>query len=408
MQPASPANGSTLERPEALSAAAARLNDPARETPFHVLILGDSHHAADHISGAFRARMQAEYGSGGRGVLPAALPYQGFTVRQASLSFSGVRAVGRRDGDQAAGLTGFIGVAQPGARLDITAEPDGAFNQVMVCYLAEPGAGALEVRTPGATLELSADEGLPPAPRCEFLPFAQRETQAALIVTGAPVRLFSWAAQTYSGGGMTVSNLGVIGETVRSLLSRDRRVLRAELQAYRPDLIVVAFGTNEGFQHPLDEAEYAVTYAEALRLLRDLAPEATLMAMGPPDAAMTRPDLYYDNIDQPIDYCFPLTREEVAAYDALVAARDPGLERWYSPPSLSKVREAQRRVAAELGVAFWDWEARMGGACSVDRWFREQPPAARGDHVHFNRLGGDRIGGWLAEDLLAALRGEGG
>ncbi len=403
MQPGSPAQGSTLEHGERLASAAHTLADPAREQPFHILILGDSHHAADHISGAFRARLQATHGPAGRGVLPAALPYEGFTVRQATLGFSGVRAVPRRDGDQSAGLSGFVGVAQPGARLDISTEPAAEFDRLTVCYLAEPSAGVLELSAAGQTRQVFADAPFP-EPRCERLDLAAAASFGSLAVRDARIRIFSWATTTRTGGGVTVSNLGVIGETVRSLLSRDGRVLRAEMDAYRPDLIVLAFGTNEGFERDFDAAEYGGSYREALALLRSAAPGAAILAVGPPDAAMTRPDLYYDSIDQAIDYCFPLTPDELANYDALVAGRDTGLERWYAPPALGQVREIQRRVADEAGVAFWDWEARMGGPCSVDRWFREDPPAARGDHVHFNRLGGDRIGGWLAEDLLAALR----
>ena len=76
---------------------------------------------------------------------------------------------------------------------------------------------------------------------------------------------------------------------------------RAEMQAYRPDLILLAFGTNEGFERDFDEAEYAGSYLEALNLLRAVAPGAAILAMGPPDAAMTRPDLYYDGVDQPLE-----------------------------------------------------------------------------------------------------------
>ena len=71
MQPGSPVQGSTLENGERLAPAAQVLSDPARERPFHILILGDSHHAADHIAGAFRARLQAEHGSACRTVKPS-------------------------------------------------------------------------------------------------------------------------------------------------------------------------------------------------------------------------------------------------------------------------------------------------------------------------------------------------
>ena len=66
------------------------------------------------------------------------------------------------------------------------------------------------------------------------------------------------------------------------------------------------------------------------------------------------------------------------------------------------VRDVQRRVSAELGVAFWDWQGRMGGACSADRLATMAEPLMRGDRVHFTSEGSDWIGGILADDLLAA------
>ena len=72
------------------------------------------------------------------------------------------------------------------------------------------------------------------------------------------------------------------------------------------------------------------------------------------------------------------------------------------PPSLAVVRDVQRRVASETGVAFWDWYGRMGGDCSAERLATAPEPYMRPDRVHFTSEGADWIGGMLSHDLMAA------
>jgi hypothetical protein len=79
---------------------------------------------------------------------------------------------------------------------------------------------------------------------------------------------------------------------------------------------------------------------------------------------------------------------------------------------LGVVRDVQHRVAASMGVAFWDWKGRMGGDCSAHALTLVGPlgetPMMRGDHVHFTEAGGDWIGGLLFADIDAAYRQWGG
>lgn len=75
----------------------------------------------------------------------------------------------------------------------------------------------------------------------------------------------------------------------------------------------------------------------------------------------------------------------------------------FPPAGLKAVREVQRKVAQQLRLGFWDWEARMGGRCTAVSWVKLQPTRMRGDYVHFNSAGGQDIAGRLQADLdLAA------
>jgi lysophospholipase L1-like esterase len=173
------------------------------------------------------------------------------------------------------------------------------------------------------------------------------------------------------GGGVTVSNLGQIGAQLSNFAHSSDAVLRAELAAWRPDLILLAFGTNEGFDPRFTMAGYAHRLrAQVARLRRFAGPETAIVLVGPPDAATRSAALPGPECD----------------------------EGWHTPALLAEVRDAQRALAAELHLAFWDWERAMGGRCSALAWHRAG--LMRDDHVHFNRDGGDLIGRMIFNDIF--------
>ena len=63
------------------------------------------------------------------------------------------------------------------------------------------------------------------------------------------------------------------------------------------------------------------------------------------------------------------------------------------------MRSIQRRIASELGLAWWDWQAAMGGPCAARSWVQRDMPLMRGDYVHFNTAGGLEIARRLQDDL---------
>ena len=74
----------------------------------------------------------------------------------------------------------------------------------------------------------------------------------------------------------------------------------------------------------------------------------------------------------------------------------------FPPPGLKLVRDVQRKVAQQLRLGFWDWEARMGGRCTAVTWVKVPPVKMRGDYVHYNSAGGQDVAGRLQADMEAA------
>jgi lysophospholipase L1-like esterase len=314
-------------------------------------------------------------------VLAAGRPYPGYLTWGVTASQSAGWRVNASFGPSwrpdapPLGLSGFTqSTAAAGETLGVSADsPDERFDRIVVCALAGPGAGTIRLRLGAAEATWPLDAPAS-APACRTLDGDQPATSATIETLDAgPVAITSFATFR-RGGGVTLSNLGVVGAQLVHFARTDDAVVAAELAAYRPDLIVLAFGTNEGFDPdlPLDSYEAALR-GQIARLRRLAGAETPILLLGPPDAAARQPS-------------------------GLAGACGDG---WAVPRGLEAVRSRQLRVARAVHAAFWDWAAAMGGRCASSAW--RASDEMRGDHVHFTRSGGDRIGAMLDADIARAL-----
>lgn len=358
----------------------------ARRTPVHILQLGDSHTAGDRITGAVRAVLQARFGNGGRGVLPAGIPHDGYAPYQVRVEAKGwintSAPLAARDDYQRAGV-GLTGVNPPAYGrapvLTLTFDPGAEPAVLRLCGRGGPHAAGFHVRTEAGWFPFDLRRPTR-GPTCVRHHLSPSPSSLELRAEGRDALAYDLSVEN-EGPGVIVSNLGVVGATLRDLAARDETVAAAELGEWTPSLIVLAFGTNEGFENDLDPAAYEALLRRQIARLRRLSPVSALMILGAPDAL----------------------RSGGAQPCSADGRRAP-------PPSLVMVRNVQRRVAADMGVAYWDWHGRMGGDCASDRLAAMAEPLMRGDRVHFTSAGSDWIGGILAADLMAAYdrwKGEG-
>lgn len=361
----------------ALAPLYARLRAAPRREPIHILQIGDSHTSADAISNGMRTALQAGFGNGGRGVVAAGRPYQNYVTWNVTASQSGGWTANSWTNSTPAspplGLAGFTQTARAaGETIGLSADaPEHEFDRLVLCALAQPGGGTIAVRIGEEEKRWSLD-----APRrlvaCHAVDSATPAASASVTTEDAgPVTITSLATFRRDTGGAVLSNLGVIGAQLAHFGRSDERVLRAELGAYRPDLIIIAFGTNEGFDRRVSPREYeAGLRAQIARIRRLAGANVPILLVGAPDAA---------------------TRDPTAS------GGDCG-DGYHRPALLGEIRARQRNVARAMGLAFWDWEAAMGGRCAARAWHRAG--LMRDDHIHFTRDGGDRIGRMLFADLL--------
>lgn len=382
---APPPSASWLYNPEAIGEFLVRL-PPVRGEKLTVLQIGDSHTAGDMFTNGWRSEWQARFGAGGRGILPVGKPYAGYITWGVTASQSSewdVNAMfGKRytPGRVALGTSGFTQTAsKAGAWLGLKSDSDAfRFDEFSLCGVTGPQMGSVSVLF-GAQMQVFDFAATSPGATC-FETRAPVPVDEVVVTTldDRQVSLTSWDTRR-SNGGLVISNLGVVGASLQHFSRIEDDVLAAELHNVKPDMIVLAFGTNEGFTADLDVgAAEMVLRSQVGRLRRLLGYPVPILLIGPPDSASSR--------------------GSVARLD-LAETADCGAG-WYVPGNLARIKAMQRRVAGELGLAFWDWQGAMGGTCSSSRWVAEN--LMRGDHVHFTAEGGRRLGQALAIDLANA------
>lgn len=356
------------------------------QPPVHILQIGDSHSAGDVMTAGWRDLLQARFGDGGRGVLPPGRPYAGYITHGVTAGMSPNWRIATTFGTGSAaprpplGLAGYTAVAiAPGATMGLVADPGHGFDRVTVCALATPRPGLLLLRIGEEAEQRLVLTAPTPTPHCTTLRTALPQSSVTLTASDTALAITSWATFRDQGG-VALSNLGVSGSQLAHFARTDDEVVRAELRSYAPDLIVLAFGTNEGFAPRFDAPGYEAMLRDQIARLHRLAPDVPLLLLGPPDALTRNATL----------------RTNTAGVAADCPASADGAP-WFAPPALAEVRRIQRKVAGALDLAWWDWAERMGGPCSAIRWSANA--LMRPDHVHFRDAGGAIVARLLQDDL---------
>jgi lysophospholipase L1-like esterase len=336
-----------------------------------VLWLGDSHTAADYLTGAFRRRLGLRFGSGGPGFLRlGANSYRHGGVKLAREGKWRIEPEppSRRssEGDTAFGFAGLRAIptdarARIEARIDLSAVR-GAVRYELLFDL--PSAASFRVSVGSSTTKIDAKT---PLERSAGSPIARLRFEGAAgepfeIAGAANAPRFYGVIAEGSEPGVVLDTSGIDGARFATALAWNAEVLAAELRARRPDLVVIAYGTNEAFDNRRAEV-HGNEVTELVGRLRRGAPGADCLILGPPDAAS--PD-------------------------------------FSSLPHVAEVEGALERAARRVGCGFFSLRSAMGGDGSFARWMKENPQLARSDRVHYLPPGYERLGEALADAVLGA------
>ena len=372
-----------------------------------ILQIGDSHTATDHFSGRLRDLFQQQFGNAGRGLMAAGVPYAYYRPYQVSVTQSAGWVVSnsfRPDDPGPYGVTGYtLHASQAGEAMSLEAGADGPFDEVEIDYLRQPGGGHVDVSIDGRPAGSINTAGN--APQAATQRFTTRNGQTlSLTVRGdGLIDLLGWNLLRQQRG-VVVAAEGFSGATVDILDRWDPQIVDWQVRRIDPALVILAFGTNEGFQTTLSIDTYAEALASRLANLRSAAPNAAILVVGPPDA-LRLPSWCASNAAQKERArCAPLTKSEAANYASLINSQSRQLCRWHAPANIQVVRDIMRRVAQQQGAYFWDWQKALPGPCGMDAWSRAKPPLAHADRVHMREDGYGRSAELLFNEIMRFYR----
>jgi lysophospholipase L1-like esterase len=350
-----------------LSFYAALASTQRGERVTRIVHYGDSHVAADILTGALRRSLQSCFGDAGPGFVLAGQPWSWYSrAGVVSRASSGWQADGLTQASLAAdGRLGLAGVSLSASKPDewISLSATGRYFDIYV--LKQPGGGAVDISLDAADLKrnFSLRSKTIEADYIEIV--ADDDSIHKIEIrtkTFGPTRIFGIAIEGERAG-VVYDALGINGARASRPLLWDWNVLSNNLERRDPDLIVVAYGSNEVTDPDLDPEEYTASFAALLERFHEAAPRASILVLGPPDRAVR-------------------------------VGR-----RWKTASRMSALVEAQRRAALKFGAAFYDLFNAMGRSGSVERWATLREPLAQLDRVHLTAAGYRLVADWLYGDI---------
>lgn len=335
----------------------------APKSPIVVAMLGDSHIAADIFSGHVRMVLQKRYGESDGLILPLGQPHPGIRNALVSVQATGgwtTRTVMNTPGDGRFLLPGtLVETSVSDQRLHWQVRHRAlAFNSIELVVQSGPLAGQIDLVLDG---EAAGSFNLT-EPRDGVTSIVLRpkpggdgtfKSLALITRSNQPVSLLQVLVKPV-GAGVSVPSAGYPGATIAVFDRMENAGFDQAMKELNPDFLVLAFGTNEGFDDNLSAVRYQQIVTRQLTRFKTLLPDARLVLVSPPMGAKAN------------------------------SAQECG---WQEPVKLPIVRRVQDQVAQSQSVVVWSWAQIMPQSCAGHQWTLEQPRLMADDHIHLTGEG---------------------
>lgn len=331
---------------------------------------GDSIVVSDYISGTLRRKLQETFGDAGHGYMLIANAWPAYfhndVFRFATKGFRVSRIVGPTTKDGLYGLGGVTFRASSGVIAQFGTAEEGTFgtrvSHFELSYLARPHGGQFEIRVDGevhSTVDTAADDK---EVRREVIEVPDGSHRFELRMKKGESRTFGVVLERKVPG-VVLDALGVQGARIRFLDKQDDAHFASELKWRNPNLIVYQFGANEsgdGYAYPMDE--YLETMKDVIEQGQKALPGSSCLIIGAMDRARHR--------------------------DGVTS----------SMKIIQLIVAEQEKAAKQLGCAYFDTYAAMGGWGSMPSWVRRG--LGQADMTHPTGVGAIRIGNWIYRALM--------
>ena len=174
---------------------------------------------------------------------------------------------------------------------------------------------------------------------------------------------------------INIDNLAIPGSTAKSWTNLS--TANGEIPPY--DLVILAYGTNEGNNPKFDSTTYQADLQLGLTNFRRIYPNTACVLLGPTDRGILVPS--NKHLKKGVK---PKPIPDLLKYSKVHA-------------TISSIQEREASIA---GCAFWDWQKAMGGMGSAYTWAFEKPPLMSKDLIHLTIPGYQRSARQFSSDFL--------
>lgn len=329
----------------------------------NIIQLGDSHTAADFLTDTVRSHLQAKLGDGGPGW---AMPVYFSGMRLARFSYPHQKGwktySSRTQPNQDYTLGGLDARPDIGAVLEINTRKPQMEQTVKLNLRQGPFDDDLNiVDADGRYISVGASQK---NNQWQFVQFTARFPIKITAGFNMQTTIGGWWAKNQNGQGAIVSALGINGAQLEQWNRWDTLAWQHALNEIAPDLVILAYGTNEAYNNNIDIEAAEHILIKKINQIRNASPHSAIMILGAPESLHN-------------------TQSSCGS----------------RPEKLSQFQMIQKEVARTQHTFYWDWQAAMGGECSMTTWIKEG--LARKDGVHFTQTGYQKLGEKLAEAILS-------
>jgi lysophospholipase L1-like esterase len=339
--------------------------------PVHVVHYGDSPTTADLITADIRRRLQERFGNAGHGFSLVAPPWVWYQHKGVKLSAEGWElqspAIGKR-GDGIFGMGGVSFDGEEGAFSEITLA-DGSHTRLRIYFMRRPEGGVFTVEANGEEIAETNTDGEREVSAWQTYPIPPGARNITIRVLDGTVRVFG-VEFFKNRPGVVYSSLGLNGASTETLSRHmDLQHWGRQLRAASPDLVVINYGTNESVHKDYVASRLEEELRRAIRRVREAVPDAAILVMSPMDRGVKDDE---GNIS--------------------------------TAETIPQVVEIQKRVAAEMNVAFFNTFAAMGGSGTMAKWYASNPRLVGSDYIHPLPAGAKLVGDMLYDGIEQQYR----
>lgn len=335
-------------------------------SPLRIAFYGDSFIEGDIFCGSFRDSLQSIFGGRGVGFVPITSGVAGFrnTIKHTFDNWRTSSLINRTDSTAEYGPAGYSFVPLQGNWVEYRPSRNRFLREFNTVKLYYKNYHSAAVRY---SINKDTTQWVVPLKKSNQLQewVYRGKNIKSIKFTFEPfdsLRLFG--ASFEDGGGVYVDNFSLRGNSGMSLTGISNKML-TKFNGYRNyKLVVLQFGLNIVVEDSLNYKAYVRRMVKVINNLKKSFPQASFLLMSVSDRSSN-------------------SRGKFTTMNAIPA-----------------MRNAQRMMAQETKIAFWDMYQAMGGENSMVKFVTSKPALAAKDYTHLNFNGGKKLAGSLVKSLL--------